>query len=123
MPILAILSLSRCLQSSWMRGFHTHTDRQTTNGYCDLQTEAVQKANLVKNMCGITVGIKPIQCNSISMHSRLVCQNRSFRFEENAYYPGPTEQSYHLNKLCGFKILYYFYTCLHYLLMLGLAVP
>ena len=52
MPILAIRSTTRSLQSTRKRVFRNGTDRQThtqtTTGHRDLKTELAQRANFVK---------------------------------------------------------------------------
>ena len=45
MPILAIHSLTRNLQSTGKRGFHDGTHTHTTDGHCDLETESAYRAN------------------------------------------------------------------------------
>ena len=53
-PILAIHSSSRSLQSSGKRVFRDGTDRQidthTTDGHSDLETESAQRADSVKSL-------------------------------------------------------------------------
>ena len=48
LPLLAIYSSTRSLQSTGKRGFRDGTDTHTTHGHCDLETESAQWADFEK---------------------------------------------------------------------------